>query len=320
VGDMVKPPLLTAAHHYVPRFYLKGFTDKQRKLWVYEQAKALRPSKPKDEAHRENYYVFTDRGYPDDQVEKLLSKAESLVAPVICKLRNPQFRMTEQQRNELYTFIAMTFVRVPAYRDFVDRQAAMLMSRLTLEHARDAKRFRATLEKYEAETGDSVGDYEQLRQFILGGNYEVSQKSAGYNLKMAFESGLEISELLETDYEYDIWYAPQGSFFITCDNPVITIEPDGDGTAFVGTGFARKNTEVLFPLNQKACLRLRRGARGEQLEIDERRSQQINDLVMGVAQRFLYAPGKYKRISRLFNERGCKLKYGDNALIAGQYL
>jgi hypothetical protein len=39
------------AAHYVPKFYLKGFTGANRVLWVYEKFKAPRASKPKDEGH-----------------------------------------------------------------------------------------------------------------------------------------------------------------------------------------------------------------------------------------------------------------------------
>src|SRR5947209_17314037 len=46
---------LPSAHHYLPRFYLKGFTEKKQ-LWVYEKGKPPRASKPKYEAQRENYY------------------------------------------------------------------------------------------------------------------------------------------------------------------------------------------------------------------------------------------------------------------------
>jgi hypothetical protein len=38
------------AQHYIPNFYLNGFTDRSRVLWVYEKFKPLRASKPKNEA------------------------------------------------------------------------------------------------------------------------------------------------------------------------------------------------------------------------------------------------------------------------------
>jgi hypothetical protein len=100
----------TADHHYIPKFYLKGFTDKEGSLWVYENGKtAPRRSTTKHEGHRENYYVFEDRGFPDDSTEKMLSRVESVVAPTIKKLANSQFRLNDRQRSELYSFVALMF-------------------------------------------------------------------------------------------------------------------------------------------------------------------------------------------------------------------
>src|SRR6267154_2574190 len=108
--------VVSEAHHYVPKFYLKGFTDK-KVLWVYEQGKTLRESKPKAEAHRENFYTYDDNGYPDNRIEKSLSSAESVVAPIFRKIANPQFQMSDDERTSLFVFVAMTFVRVPAFRN-----------------------------------------------------------------------------------------------------------------------------------------------------------------------------------------------------------
>jgi Protein of unknown function (DUF4238) len=48
------------AQHYIPKFYLKGFTGKQGSLWVCERFKGIRESKPKKEAHRPDYYTVSD--------------------------------------------------------------------------------------------------------------------------------------------------------------------------------------------------------------------------------------------------------------------
>jgi hypothetical protein len=304
----------SANHHYVPKLYLKGFADNGI-LWVHEKGKAPRKSKPKDEAHRDNYYSHSDRGYVDDSVEKMLGKAESLVAPVIRKLANPQFRMSPIQRSELYMFIAMMFVRVPAYREFLDLLAARFMKAHSQEEARNADKFYASMKRFESDTGESVGDYEKLREFLLSEAYTVSQNSAGYNLRMALESSLTVSAVLETEYKYDVLYAPADLFFMTCDNPVMTLQPGAGEMAFMGGGIGRPDTQVLFPLNKRACLRLHRRGRNGQEAVKESRTKQINDVVMAYAQQYLYAPRGYRRISRMFQERGCKVKYGENALM-----
>jgi hypothetical protein len=67
------------AQHYVPNFYLKGFTDRNGSLWVYEKSQPPRQSKPKHEAHRPDYYTHTDTGERDESIEDLLEKVESQV-------------------------------------------------------------------------------------------------------------------------------------------------------------------------------------------------------------------------------------------------
>ncbi len=311
------PPTPEADHHYVPKFYLKGFMGKQRKLWVHEKGQnAPRESTPKHEGHRANYYVYTDRGYPDDQAERLLQRTETIVSPTIRKLANPQFVMNETQRSELYTFVAIMYVRVPAYREFIDRQAALLMKRFGQDRARDREAFYADLKEAEAKLGKPLGvDPEKMREFLLSDNYTVTQRSAGYNLLLTFRSCLTISGVLETEYHHDIYYAPSNLHFVTGDNPIVTIEPDTDGRAFVGAGFGRIRTQVLFPLNKRACLILRRHGRGEKLEASPFRVQRINEMVMRASQKYLYAPEGTRRTARIFNQHAGSIRYGENAFI-----
>jgi hypothetical protein len=306
-----------ADHHFVPKFYLKGFTDNSKRLWVYEKgSNAPRESTPKNEGNIENYYTFADRGHPDDQAEKMLARVECAIAPVIRKLANPLFVINDVQRSELYSFVALTYVLVPAYRDFIDKQYGALMKRFTQDKAKDATAFAASLKEYEAKTGQSLGDHEKLREFAASDKYTVSQKSAGFNLLQIFRSSLTISEILETEYRHDIFYAPADMYFMTGDNPIVTIEPATDGEAFVGSGFGRPRTEVLFPLNKRACLILRRNGREQRIKASELRTRQVNELIMGVSQRFVYGSEGTRAIARMFNQHGCKIRYGENAFMS----
>jgi Protein of unknown function (DUF4238) len=60
------------AQHYIPKFYLKGFTDEQGKLWVCEKFKPIRDSKPKLEAHRPDYYTHAEQGERDETAEEYI--------------------------------------------------------------------------------------------------------------------------------------------------------------------------------------------------------------------------------------------------------
>lgn len=191
------------------------------------------------------------------------------------------------------------------------------MKRFSQENARDADKFFAMVNEHEAKEGKTIGDHEKLRQFVLSDNYTVSQKSTGFNLFQIFESSLKISAILETEYRHDVYYAPSGMYFMTGDNPIVTIEPDVKGGAFVGTGFGRPRTEVLFPLNKRACLILSRRGTQQRLEASPTRTRQVNEMIMHVSQKFVYGPEGTRRIARIYKQQGCKIRYGENAFMAG---
>jgi hypothetical protein len=75
-------------HHYVPKFYLAGFTasgSKDDYLYVLDQTvpKKFR-SKPSELAHQRDFYVIeTDDEQERIAIEKLFGEIEDMAAPVI---------------------------------------------------------------------------------------------------------------------------------------------------------------------------------------------------------------------------------------------
>ena len=106
---MTTPPAEAKAQHYIPKFYLKGFTDRQGKLWVCERFKPIRASKPKTEAHRPEYYTHAERGERDETAEDILEGVESKAAPIIRKLANPQYQLTPENAGYVMMFIQWGF-------------------------------------------------------------------------------------------------------------------------------------------------------------------------------------------------------------------
>lgn len=283
---------------------------------MYEHgANAPRKSVPKDEGHRPNYYTVADEGQNADFAEKGLSKVESVVAPIIRKLGSPQFKMTESQVGELYLFVAVTYVRVPALREYLDTIFGVVMKEQSKKMARNKEEFYRAFKEADDEIGNSIGDYEKVREFLLSDRYTVVQGSAGFNIGQALKLGLTFAEVFYNEYRHDIYYAPAGTYFVTCDNPVVTLEPDFQGGAIGGVGIRRPWTEVVFPLNKRACLFLRRNGKSRSLTATSRQVDGINNMIMTAAQKYMYAPIGHRRLARIFTERGCKLRYGGNALL-----
>lgn len=92
------------AQHYIPKFYLKDFTDNQGALWVYEKFKPLRKSTPKREAQRPDDYTHDEDGERDETAEDMFKKVESQVAPIIIKLANPHYVLTPKTVGNLMRY------------------------------------------------------------------------------------------------------------------------------------------------------------------------------------------------------------------------
>jgi hypothetical protein len=319
------------AQHYIPKMYLKGFMDSSEKLWVLEKGRKPRPSRPRDEAHREDFYTFSHGGSRDETAERVLNTIESTVSPVLRKIANPHYQMTIQQAGSLYMFVALMFARVPAWRDFLNKCAADTMKQLGMNIAIDSKQFHADYVESQRRAGkqidvnQSLQEAEKLRSFILSGKYEIEQKSVGFNLGMMLQSMLDLAEQLSS-FGFHILLVPSraaSSFcglpettaFLTCDNPVFTVRPEADGTAAAGVGFGWSGVEVYMPLNKRCCLRLARGLKPAHAWVSERFMKQINKQIMANATRFVYSSRGEKRLGRLFDEFGCKIKIGENAFI-----
>jgi hypothetical protein len=302
------------AQHYIPNFYLKGFTDKRGRLRVYERAQPLRESKPKHEAYRPDYYTHSDAGQRDETVEGLLKKIESLVAPIVRKLANPQYVLTAENSEYLVVFVSFMFSRVPAWREYLDRMAVAVARSVHVKTASDKTKFHQLCADFERKTGKAVGSYEDRRKHILEGDYRLTQESAGFNLSSMMKSACFLMDEL-ANFDYQVLYAPTGKNFWTSDSPVFTLKPENKREASVGMGFGWPGVEVYFPLNKHACLKLKRAQGSGGFQVTGQYVDDINRLTMATATRHLYACEGLRRTARLFDERGCKVPPGQGSFM-----
>ena len=307
------PSLDAKAQHYIPKFYLKGFTDKRGSLWVCERFKAIKESKPKKEAHRADYYTVADEGQRNETAEDILKEVESKAAPIIRKLANPQYILTPENASRVIMFVAFLFARVPSWREHLNSLSVQVAWKMLQREANDKEKFHQTCLEIEQKQGRSLGDFEKLRQDVLNRRFDIEQ-SESHNLGSMCLSACNIANML-AKMVYQAFYAPEGKFFLTSDSPVWTLQDDGSGEATVGMGFGWDNVEVYCPLNKKTCFRLKKGIEPMGRIIEERQVDLINRVTMATAVQYLYSSEGHRRIARLFDERGCKVRVGKNAFM-----
>jgi hypothetical protein len=307
------------ANHYVPQFYLTGFAElpasqppKKPVLWVYERGRPHRLSTPKHEAYEKDLYTFEDVSGEMSSIEGIIARIESRAAPVFRHLEDPDYIFPDSERYDMAVFMSLLFVRGPTGLEFISRSLGMFMKDRAQQLARDDARFRADYETWRKHSGGPSA--EEVRQYVLEGNYEILQKSAGLNLRGMVEAWDHLSPIL-FKMQWQILHSEGGQFFFTNDNPIFTLLPSDRGTAKFGVGFCTPMVEVYLPVNRTVCLRLSETATESSAAISNLQVRQINRAIAICARRFLYAPERSTKIARLFDKVGGQLSYGVNAFI-----
>ncbi len=117
-------------HHYLPEFYLKGFTNQDGKFKIFDVHRQLFIKNGKDFSTESYFFeedgntVHTDKG-ADDFIEKRFADVDSRVADLFNKIRNAQpdtrFGLTEDDMPALQHFVSVLFWRIPSNYDQIKK-------------------------------------------------------------------------------------------------------------------------------------------------------------------------------------------------------
>lgn len=226
-------------HHYVPRWYLKGFVDPQSGcLHAYDKVSGnYWTPKPKNVMVIKDYYqqMHAPDGIDPDIFEKMLgSELEPEAQRGFKKLLNLPPKFTEKDTSNILTYLALQHLRVP-------------------RQAKDAKRIARDIVEYIALQAPSSMVPPEAKIALMKGEIVISIKDAfRFNFMKMFTADLALY------FSYMAWEvseAPDGCSFITSDSPVTffnvaCVPPIDAGLALVGT-------IVFFPLDSQLVLVLR---------------------------------------------------------------
>jgi hypothetical protein len=113
-------------HHYVPEAYLKHFADGEGFIWVGRKDDPENPHrmKPGNIAFRKYYYSqIGGEGERDDRLEDHLGTYETPWPGIVSKLK-AKGRLSPNELNDLWSFMAVQRARVPAARDAMESMLA----------------------------------------------------------------------------------------------------------------------------------------------------------------------------------------------------
>ena len=113
-------------HHYVPKAYLKFFCDEGGKVRVYlkDNPDKVIHQAPKNTGFQRYYYSqpLPEGGKDHNAIEDILSEFEAKWPPIVERLL--QRENVNDSLEDIFAFIALQRVRVPASRDATEKMLA----------------------------------------------------------------------------------------------------------------------------------------------------------------------------------------------------
>jgi Protein of unknown function (DUF4238) len=237
------------AHHFVPQCWLAGFTDtggREGRLWVTDFKRQRQwPTSPTNAGHRRDFYRVSDEQMDPTGAEKLFSKIEDAVAPILKSLDEELREPREGELDHLILFMAIQWVRVPAFRPTILAIADSFHRSKISESLKSRESWARMLREAGISPEDPAAEYERVREFERSRKYSLSAETEWYLMRGL--QGVETIVARLRDRHWGACISRSGSF-IGSDNPVAM-----DGPKNRKIGF--KNAEIVtYPVSRHVLL------------------------------------------------------------------
>lgn len=215
----------TKKQHYVPRFYLKNFADRQGILQTLDiENNRLELPKHYSGVGYANYFYAVETGIPDDisqEVEKWLQQFENYIASeiphIIDKILNYE-HIDKDDRYVLSVLMSLLWLRSPNMREQLNKMEEGLMKQvLGLRATESVDGF---IEKTKKEIPDK--EKEKLIKMLKEGSYEVKFNNAQHLKLMTETLGFEGPGFANMFFgqKWKVYIAKGEKRFITSDSPL----------------------------------------------------------------------------------------------------
>lgn len=269
-------------HHYLPEFYLNGFTNDRGLLWIYDwKTDQYREQSPHNTCKENNFNtIYDDDGNRILAAEEFYSNIESDAKPIIECIRANR-ELSVQQISDLAYFVACMYSRIPAYREMYAKGADALMKEVlksTVRTREDAIRFM----KGDNSDPQAVLDFIHKEQFNLVPHQNTLVKNA-------VEMADKIYEILYNQ-DWIILFCDIKKSFVTSDAPFTRYANSNFRplTPFGGMGMAIRGVEKRIPLAADVFLViLDKGDRTTYRKIDHMPVRHLNLYTAAKSDRFL---------------------------------
>lgn len=277
-------------HHYVPRYYLRGFTNPPMSnlLWVYEKGSRRTFQTGVSRIGYENhFYTFTedDGTRNTTSVESFLTyNIENPANPILRKLREKQM-ITQEEKRIMSNYIAVMMMRVPRNMERMQQLTPGVKETLA-----------ATIDQEVADAMSKNPDNkETLGNFLAVTKSILDEYSEGLPKKayLQFINTRFASVIYHMTWQF--FTSEGGPSFLTNDNPVFFDE---------GIGIANEHSEISFPISSTVGLwaSWRNDVSEGFVRANNQMIKELNNRTISNATRFVFYPFKADWLVAMLNK------------------
>lgn len=274
--------------HYIPKYYLKGFTDLQKpsNIWVYEKGSTRIFSTTIEKVAIEN------NRWPKDTEEYLANVIEDPANPVLEKIRNCQ-AITQDDKDVLSAYIVLMLKRVPKGLERM-KEIAPEVADEVFENVESS--IQRLLVKYPEKRSILEAHLQKLPDYKLEYEKEFPMEVYYNNLTPNSTPGI-LDVLRSMKWTFLI---SNGQPFLASDNPVFYFE---------SLGLGNSTSELSFPISSDITLLTtwRKNILEGYVAIKENILREINRRTASIATKYIYYSQKVQWVVNLVNKKNPRL-------------
>ena len=275
--------------HYIPQYYLKGFSDSpiSSNIWVYEKGSKQIFKKPIKKVANEN------KRWPESVEAYLANKIETPAKPVLDKIRNRQPIM-QGDKEVLSAYMVVMLKRVPRGKERTKANAPKALNKaFAIVENNILKRF--------GENPSLAGVRQHYLQELQSLKFEYENE---FPLELWYNNlNPENTPRLRATLPAMTWVfltSERKQPFLTNDNPVFFFE---------GLGIGRPESEVTFPISSTIALwaTWRKNLVEGYIAAKDADIIQINRRTASTATKYVYYSIQAPWVVALINKKNMKL-------------
>ncbi len=303
-------PKLPERHHYIPQFYLRGFSLDNKKLHILDK----KSQKPEDMyryqaieaiAYEKKLYTYRTKDGQTETLEQAFSEVEGKSKNIIQTL-SQRGNISEEERSILSLFISFMYLRTPANKnETLNLQQALMEKMIRMKfHAP-----KELLMKHYREKGFNGTDTEMENAIDCARDESrsklVVEFSTEYWLRQMLRLANDIYPLFAI-CDWEVIHSVKRYAFLTSDAPFMII-PGEEPHPFYGFGLLTPRVKKILPLTSELCLVMHEPRENPVIihtTADKKFFREINEFIFKHAHRFVFSPekGKLEKLAKTRKE------------------